>query len=202
MLYLARHAQPLIAAGTCYGQLDVAADAIATHQAAQALAAVLPPKTVVISSTLQRCEQLSNEIRRLQPDLTYKTDQNLQEMHFGNWEGRLWADIAPSELADWTADFAHYRVGRLGGSLAGESVSQFMARVALSFDALTCAKPVHPTLWITHAGVIRAAGLLARGMRHVNDAKDWPVDAPAFGQWCTLGAYPNLSTIAAPTALI
>ena len=38
-LWLARHAQPLIGAGICYGVLDVAADAALTTAAAKALAA-------------------------------------------------------------------------------------------------------------------------------------------------------------------
>jgi alpha-ribazole phosphatase len=41
-------------------------------------------------------------------------------------------------------------------------------------------------VWITHAGVIRAARLIASGKRRVAQASEWPVDAPGFGQWCTL----------------
>ena len=37
--YVLRHAQPLIAKGICYGQLNVAADAALTHTAAAAFAA-------------------------------------------------------------------------------------------------------------------------------------------------------------------
>jgi alpha-ribazole phosphatase len=38
-------------------------------------------------------------------------------------------------------------------------------------------------VWITHAGVIRAAGLLARGVTHLDDASQWPREAPGFGAW-------------------
>lgn len=41
-------------------------------------------------------------------------------------------------------------------------------------------------LWITHAGVIRAVGLLAQGLRHIERAEQWPLDAPKYGQWRTL----------------
>ncbi|MCJ7799775.1 MAG: histidine phosphatase family protein, partial [Polaromonas sp.] len=61
-LWLVRHAQPLVARGTCYGRLDVAADAPDTAQCAQALAALLPPGTRVHSSPLQRCEQLAKDL--------------------------------------------------------------------------------------------------------------------------------------------
>ena len=38
-------------------------------------------------------------------------------------------------------------------------------------------------LWITHAGVIRAAGLVAQGVCQLNDAAQWPRESPAYGQW-------------------
>jgi alpha-ribazole phosphatase len=37
--------------------------------------------------------------------------------------------------------------------------------------------------WITHAGVIRAAGMVAQGVLQVNDAAQWPRSAPGFGEW-------------------
>ncbi len=107
-----------------------------------------------------------------------KMDKKLQEMDFGQWEGRRWADIDPAELKAWTDDFAHYRAGG-----TGESVSQFMARVSAAFDALD---PGHDTLWVTHAGVIRAVTLIAQGIRHISRADEWPMDAPGYGQWCKL----------------
>jgi alpha-ribazole phosphatase len=58
-----------------------------------------------------------------------------------------------------------------------------MARVASAFDELSGRAD---TLWITHAGVIRAAELIARGVRQIARADEWPIDAPAYGQWCTL----------------
>jgi alpha-ribazole phosphatase len=177
--WLVRHAQPLIAPGICYGQLDMPADAEATRACAVELAKVLPAGTTVVSSPLQRCEQLTPVLIGLRPDLTLKIDLQLQEMHFGNWEGRAWADIAKAELDDWTANFADYPAGH-----SGESVSQFMARVARAFDAID---PTQNTLWVTHAGVIRAAQLIASGIRCITQADQWPAAAPAYGQWCKLG---------------
>ena len=177
-LWLCRHAQPLIAAGICYGQLDIAADTQATQACAQKLAELLPAGCAVDYSTLQRCEQLATVLIRLRPDLTYKTDSRLKEMHFGNWEGHAWVDIAKNELDAWTGDFAHYKAGS-----TGENVAQFMARVSKAFDELC---PATDTLWITHAGVIRAAELIARGQRQIDRADQWPAAAPAYGQWCKL----------------
>jgi len=185
-LWLVRHALPLIDKGICYGQLDVPADPEATRACALELHKILPRGITVISSPLQRCELLTKELIGLRPDLRVGSDSRLQEMHFGQWEGRPWADIDATELAAWTADFAHYRAGGTGesaGESTGENVSQFMARVAAAFDALD---PATDTLWVTHAGVIRAATLIAQGIRHISRANQWPIDAPSYGQWCKL----------------
>jgi alpha-ribazole phosphatase len=177
-LWLVRHALPVIEKGICYGQLDMPADPAATETCAKALVNVLPEGFTVITSPLQRCELLMRYLIGLQPDLPLETDPRLQEMNFGQWEGRPWADIDQAELAGWTDDFANYRAGG-----TGESVAQFMTRVGEAFDELD---PTKDTLWVTHAGVIRAATLLAQGIRHISQASDWPVDAPAYGQWCKL----------------
>ena len=177
-LWLVRHAQPLIEKGVCYGQLNVAADLKASQTSASELLEELPGRIHIVTSPLQRCELLAQYIQGLQPDLALKTDPKLQEMHFGSWEGRPWADIDQRELSAWTDDFAHYRAGT-----TGESVTQFMARVASAYDELD---PTQDTLWVTHAGVIRAAGLIASGIRHITQADQWPTQAPAYGQWCKL----------------
>lgn len=177
-LWLVRHAQPLVASGICYGRLDVAADAAGTAQCAHDLAGLLPPGTRIRSSPLQRCAQLASALQELRPDLAYKTEPRLQEMDFGQWEGLAWQGIARAELAAWTDDFADHAVGR-----SGECVRGFMARVGAVFDSL---QGPSDTLWITHAGVIRAVDLLARGVRCPQQASQWPLAAPNYGQWRTL----------------
>lgn len=182
-LWLVRHAQPEVATGVCYGRLDVAADATATAQCALALAARLPHATRVRTSPLRRCQQLAQGLLELRPDLAYTTEPRLQEMDFGLWEGRAWQEIAQAELSAWTNNFAHYAVGH-----HGESVTQVMARVAAAFDEIDGAPD---TLWITHAGVIRAMDLIARGLRQIERADQWPLDAPDYGQWRTLTLHRN-----------
>jgi alpha-ribazole phosphatase len=171
----------LIDKGICYGQFDVAADRPATQTCAEELHKMLPKGITIITSPLQRCELLAHELIGLQPDLTVKNDPKLQEMSFGQWENRAWADIDKTQIDAWTADFAHFRAGG-----TGESVAQFMARVCQAFDELD---PVQDTLWVTHAGVIRAATLIARGVRRIFRADEWPTDAPAYGQWCKLSLH-------------
>ena len=176
-----RHAAPLIAPGVCYGALDVAADARATQATAVRLAAALPPGACVRSSTLQRCEQLAKAVQGLQPDFIIKRDARLTEMNFGRWEGLSWDAIGPAALKAWTDDFGRHAPG------GGESVSAFMQRVAAAFDeTCTALAPGQDAVWITHAGVIRAVDLVARGVRCVTSAAQWPLGAPDFGAWRTL----------------
>ncbi|WP_324508753.1 histidine phosphatase family protein [Polaromonas sp.] len=175
--FLVRHARPLIEPGVCYGQLDVAADADATRVCAQALAGVLPNGITVVCSPLQRCEQLAQVLIGLRADLSYKTDPRLKEMDFGLWEGQRWDAIGAAALDAWAADFRHHRPG------GGESVGQFMQRVAAARDELRVGCG---TLWITHAGVIRATMLLHGGHQQILHASQWPIDAPGFGCWIQL----------------
>jgi alpha-ribazole phosphatase len=180
-LWVVRHAQPLVAPGICYGALDMPAESDATQTAAQALARVLPKGAEARVSVLQRCEQLAQHLRALRPDLTYKPDSRLVEMHFGVYEGVAWSDIPKAAVDAWTADFWSHRFG------GQESVAQMMGRVAQVWDnCLPALAAGRVQVWITHAGVARAASLLAQGVRYVPSADLWPVAAPTFGQWVEL----------------
>jgi alpha-ribazole phosphatase len=175
-LWLARHAQALVAPGICYGALDLEADPELTRAAAWALAQALPPGVVVQASPLRRCQQLAQALHALRDDLPFSTDTRLREMDFGRWEGVAWADIPRAAVDAWTADFAQHRFG------GKESANEVLARVASAWDALQAASG---TLWITHSGVAQAATLLHKGIRHIARAEDWPVSRLQYGQWMT-----------------
>lgn len=177
-LWIARHAAPLIAKGTCYGQLNVAADAEATLRAAQLLAKQLPEHLVAHHSPLQRCEQLSLALKVLRPDLASSPDLRLMEMDFGTWEGLAWDQIPAPALQAWTNQFASHAPGD------GETVQAFMGRVAAALDEVR--RNGHDSLWISHAGVARAAALLAAGRQHITHAHEWPQEGPGFGQYILL----------------
>lgn len=177
-LWLARHAAPLVAPGTCYGATDLAADAAHTLECAQRLAAALPSGMVVRFSTLQRCEQLAQALQALRPDLGFNPEPRLVEMDFGAWEGRPWDQVAREEFAAWMADFPRHRPG------GGEAVQSFLDRIARVWDEDKAA--AQDTAWIAHAGVIRAAVLLQAGLRRIERADQWPREGPAFGEWVVL----------------
>jgi len=138
ILHLVRHPRPLVAAGTCYGRLDVEAENAAP--VADTLRAELPAGLPVWSSPLRRCSALAGLLHPVP-----RHDVRLAEMDFGAWEGRPWDEIPRPELDAWAADIAGY------APPGGESPRELQRR-ALDFVAgLT----VPEAVLVTHAGVIR-----------------------------------------------
>ena len=180
-LWLVRHAAPLVAPGTCYGALDVPADAQASRAAAERLSMALPPAARVEHSTLQRCELLAHELQALRPDLAFTPDARLREMDFGRWEGQTWDTIGKSAIDTWVAGFATHAPG------GGESLAHMLHRVAAALQTARewrSNQGAKDVVWITHAGVARCvAWLQERGESALPRAEDWPVAAPGWGEW-------------------
>ena len=124
-------------------------------------------------------------------------------MDFGQWEGQPWDRIDRAELDAWVAAFASYRPG------GGENLTGMLARVAAALQAHCHTRPeahhqadhhagsepaaqqtqTRDVVWITHAGVIRcvawlqAQGMQAQGAQALPRSEQWPVHAPAWGEW-------------------
>ena len=109
-VYLVRHTETVCEKGICYGQSDVGIRQ-PYDTVFESILNQLPQDAVLYSSPLQRCAILAKHIQKNTKIDAVIEDSRLMEMHFGDWEGRAWADIDPTELAAWTDDFAHYRVG-------------------------------------------------------------------------------------------
>ena len=183
--WLLRHATPLVDAGICYGQLDVPADAAATRRSAHAFLAALPALSQplhIVSSPARRCRQLALALQQQAEQAGMATlprvDTRLQEMHFGSWEGRPWGALPAREWEHWMADFGGWHAGG-----DGESLHDFMARVQAAARQHQSLASAPPTVWVTHAGVIRATRLLLAGQRQVQHAHEWPTEAVPFGAW-------------------
>ena len=145
-LYLVRHPRPLIAAGVCYGQLDVEAEN--PLPVAERLRKELPPGLPVWSSPLQRCRHLAEALHPA-PVL----DTRLIELNFGQWEGRPWDNVPRAELDAWAADIEGY------APPGGESPRDLQQRVLAFVDEL----PAGAHVLVTHAGVIRVLFAAANG---------------------------------------
>ena len=100
---LIRHLAPLVAPGVCYGRLDVPLDpAAASLIGARASDPALRGASRVWSSPASRCMPLAEAIA-LALNATLTVDPRLQELDFGEWEGKPWDTVARTELDRWAA---------------------------------------------------------------------------------------------------
>ena len=177
-LWLLRHAQPLIAPGVCYGQLDVPADHGQTLQAAMRFAAQMPQGAVVRYSPLQRCEHLALALQA--PEANLMPDARLQEMDFGQWEGQSWNDIGKAAVDAWSQDLYGTAPG------GGESLSAMLQRVCAVLHESwqhDSQRGQRDVVWVTHAGVARCVQWLLQYGHAQPTAGDWRLPAPAYGGW-------------------
>ena len=175
-LWLLRHAAVALAPGLCYGASDVPAEAALTQEAAEKSAAFLPPELPVWTSALGRTRELGATLQALRPDLGRPlADARLNEMNFGRWELQPWNAVPRSAFDAWMADFPHHRFGGV------ESTQMVVQRVGAALRELTDSG-VEEAVWITHAGVIRAAMYLAaHGQSPIATVEQWPREAPLPG---------------------
>jgi alpha-ribazole phosphatase len=145
-IYLIRHTTPAIKAGICYGQSNL--DIIETFEKeAEVIARSLPHNIRhVISSPLQRCRKLAE---LLFPDYLIELNDNLKEIHCGDWELKKWDDIPREILDPWMKKFVTTHFPN------GESYEEFYERVINQFE-----KVIHnyrePIAIVSHGGVIRS----------------------------------------------
>lgn len=152
-IYLVRHTNVGIAAGTCYGISDIPLASTFSDEASlilQKLQGITFDK--VYSSPLKRCTQLASI---LSPG-RYVMDQRLTEMNFGNWEGLSWDDIY--KLPYGKAWMNNYLELPCPG---GESYIDLYNRVNAFINELDKSQN---TLIITHAGVIRVFLTVCNGI--------------------------------------
>lgn len=142
-VFLIRHPRPLIAAGVCYGRLDV--DAEDPEGAARRLRPLLPDELPVFSSPLRRARRLAEALHPAPV-----VEAGLAEIDFGAWEGQPWAEINRSLLDAWAADVLNFVPP------GGESAATLQARAVQCFAACAAALPGGSVALVTHGGVMRA----------------------------------------------
>ncbi|CAI8857918.1 MULTISPECIES: alpha-ribazole phosphatase family protein [Pseudomonas] len=145
--------------GGLRGSLD---DALTDTGWAQMQAAVKAagPWDALVSSPLQRCARFA-EALGTQLDLPLQLAPGLQELHFGEWEGRSAADLMLTHEAElgqfWADPYAFTPPG-------GEPVADFSARVLQAISALHQGHAGKHLLLVTHGGVMRLLLARARGL--------------------------------------
>lgn len=188
-LWLVRHAPVQLPAGICYGHTDVAAHPKLSHAHAAQLALQLPQGLPVWTSSRQRTQQLAQALMPLRPDLHMMgADARLDEINFGTWELKAWNAIPKAAFDAWIANFAQHRFG------GQESTQALLLRVAQAAEntyrhctsntahASHTPNTIPAAIWITHAGVMRAAQWLATNSHQtLATAAQWPQHAPEPG---------------------
>lgn len=157
-LDLLRHGETELGGGL-RGSLD---DALTDKGWQQMRAAVTEqgPWDRVISSPLQRCARFAEELAA-QMGLPVAFDQNLQELHFGRWEGQSAAALMETDaeaLGLFWADPYSFTPPE------GEPVTDFSARVRAAVARLQAAYAGERVLLISHGGVMRLLLAQARGL--------------------------------------
>lgn len=160
--------------GVCYGRSDLAVHPREVADAARRLRVALPDWPIS-SSPLSRARLLAEATARaFRIDVVPKRgvpraptplaparerprevrlDARLAELDFGAWDGLAWSTIPRAHLDGWAADPAGFQMPD------GERYLDLEARVAAALAELR-----EPTLWFTHAGVIRALHHLVSGV--------------------------------------
>ncbi|MEN5310638.1 alpha-ribazole phosphatase family protein [Pseudomonas koreensis] len=157
-LDLLRHGETELGGGL-RGSLD---DALTEKGWAQMRAAVVAggPWDRLVSSPLQRCARFAAELGE-QLNLPVQLDKDLQELHFGAWEGQSAAALMETDadaLGRFWADPYAFTPPQ------GEPVSAFAARVLGAVARLQEACAGERVLLISHGGVMRLLLAQARGL--------------------------------------
>lgn len=157
-LDLLRHGETELGGGL-RGSLD---DALTAKGWEQMRAAVVKqgPWDRLISSPLQRCARFA-DVLGAQLGLPVHLDKDLQELHFGVWEGQSAAALMETDaeaLGLFWADPYSFTPPQ------GEPVVDFSTRVLAAVDRLHATYAGERVLLISHGGVMRLLLAQARGL--------------------------------------
>lgn len=152
-VWLLRHGEPADEArGRCYGSLDVELSAEGKRQA-QSASAALSKQTfgAIYSSPRRRCREAARILAIERPCKVEIIDA-LAEIHFGNFEGRTYDEIAldhPDLFQQWMERPTEFQFP------GGESLEQMWKRVTAAARTLRERHSGESIAIVTHGGVIR-----------------------------------------------
>ncbi|MCU7371011.1 histidine phosphatase family protein [Paucibacter sp. O1-1] len=142
-VYLIRHTTPVLEPGLIYGRKELLLHDTFPDELATVLQQLPEHFDAVYSSPAFRCVELAKEIS---PD--FKMDVRLQELDFGEWEGKTWDTVDQVALQCWMDDYVNVCVP------GGESMMQMHERITEFWDELSRETYTRIAI-VTHAGVMR-----------------------------------------------
>lgn len=202
-----RHPRVLLSQPVCYGCSEVPVDDEHLQACAVALQQQFPKGASILTSERSRTQALAQCVAAHQPGVfSWRVDARLNEMDFGAWEMQPWDAIPKAAVDAWVADFPHHRFG------GKESVQDVIDRVLnLLRDHMLQARDARctDTIWICHAGVIRALRFLQHAAQErlgmdqggraafscaawwqLRNVSEWPHSDVTYGD-CQLYAIPS-----------
>lgn len=151
-IYLIRHTTPVFPPGMIYGRTELALRADFLEELKSVTASLPEHFDVIYSSPASRCTTLAGAIGR-----TYRTDDRLQELDFGDWEGKTWDTVDQEASKVWMDDYVNQCVP------GGESMIMMHRRVTGFWEELI-AQGHERVAVVTHGGVIRLMLAMVRGL--------------------------------------
>lgn len=142
-VYLIRHTTPIFEPGLIYGRKELLLHADFPSELEAVRLQLDTDFDITYSSPSSRCTELA---RALSP--TFLTDNRLQELDFGEWEGKTWDTVDQRASQAWMDDYVNVCTP------GGESMMQMYARVSEFWTELGQLGYGKVAI-ITHAGVIR-----------------------------------------------
>jgi len=149
-LYLLRHGE-IATPGILAGKTDVMLSDKGLLQLWQATQK-LPKITQCISSPLQRCQNFASQYA-LKHNLELELETNLQEMNFGDWDGKYYRDLWQIESSTSLGDF--WQDPWLHTPPNGEEITDFVSRVDSWWQQWLAKGNDGNTLVVSHGGVIK-----------------------------------------------
>jgi alpha-ribazole phosphatase len=155
-----RHPDVKIAKDTCYGQLDVPVDeahlkVVSDRIVSEVLGGQLPKPAQIVTSPSQRCLRLARSIANA-TGAVLQQDPRWQELHFGDWEGLLWDDIARTAFDAWGDHWMS------ASPPHGETYQQMKQRALSAWDALVSLN--EPCFVVASSGPLKALWLHLHGL--------------------------------------
>ena len=141
-----RHSSLAVPRGMCYGfsDIDVSPNFSIEAEWLKLKLASFEPQ-IVISSPLKRCFKLSEEVF----NKPVKLENDLREVNYGTWEGRMWEDIDVEDNNLWM----YKNINNCPPN--GESFSQLQTRVINVLNKVKALEQDRVAV-VCHGGVIRS----------------------------------------------
>ncbi len=178
-LVLVRHPETNAQKGTCYGRVDFPLKEPVRKTTIETFASLRFPYSHCVASPLPRAKALAEDLLLYHSESQTKAmsngpesnsiqatnllfDPRLQEMDFGDWDGKLWDELPKRETMLWMADFVNRKTPN------GEAFTDVIARTKSFLEDWSsngnkrqeaeslAGKKLDKLLVVAHSGSIRA----------------------------------------------